>query len=329
VVLLDDALQPATFAVDGATRPFERIFKVDVPADGGTAMTLEIAWAGHQCKAPAEGGCPRWRIDASTADFSIGPGDFAAAPQRVPLQGMLLPGASLFEEIKPEGATTSTFEGVAIQVEGTSSYLSLLPGTHSLIVRMDGYRDFALPPVTIPEDAAAVQPLPIPLFVTLEVRSTPVEARVLLAQGTAEPEEIGTTGESPVRTLLDRAQSYRIRVTHGGYKPFEQALTFAEGSDQLALAPTLEAEPSGPRPPHPPPPPPPGGGKLSIVTQPWTMVYIDGRRIKQTPLLNYDVTAGRHRLTLLNQEAGIRHEETVIVQAGRTTMIRRTQDQLH
>ena len=80
------------------------------------------------------------------------------------------------------------------------------------------------------------------------------------------------------------------------------------------------------------PPPsatPPGeSGKLSVVTQPWTMVYINGRRVRQTPLLNHELEAGRYQLTLLNQEVGIRHTEMVIIQAGRTTMIRRTQDQL-
>ena len=58
------------------------------------------------------------------------------------------------------------------------------------------------------------------------------------------------------------------------------------------------------------------------------MVYINGRRVRQTPLLNHELEAGRYQLTLLNQEVGIRHTEMVIIQAGRTTMIRRTQDQL-
>jgi serine/threonine-protein kinase len=67
---------------------------------------------------------------------------------------------------------------------------------------------------------------------------------------------------------------------------------------------------------------------LTVITQPWTMVYVNGRRVKQTPLLNHELPAGRYQLTLLNQDVGIRHTEMVIIQAGRTTMIRRTQDQM-
>jgi hypothetical protein len=176
----------------------------------------------------------------------------------------------------------------------------------------------------VPEDPAQAQPVPIPLLVALEVTSTPASSRVLLARGTEEPEAIGETGTDPVRRLVDRSQSYRIRVTKPGYRTFEQALTFAEGQATLSVAAELERDQGGTtvRPPRG------GTGKLTVVTQPWTMVYINGRRVKQTPLLNHELEAGRYQLTLLNQEVGIRHTEMVIIQEGRTTMIRRTQDQL-
>ncbi len=326
VVGLAEELKAATISVDGARTEWKPFLKVEIPAGGPPGRSLEIAWPGRRCKAPATGGCPAWRIDETTQDFQIGPGDFVAAPIRVALQGMLIEEASLFSETKTEGSTTSTFENVAIQVEGQASYIALLPGTHALVVRRTGFPDFALPPFAVPEDPAAARPLPVPLLVALEVSSTPDDARVLLARGSGEPRSIGVTGAEPVRALVDRAQSYRIRIVKSGYKAFEQALSFAEGAAMLALAPTLER--AAREPPRPPPPPSGPTGKLTVVTQPWTMVYIDGRRIKQTPLLNHDLRAGRYQLTLLNQEAGIRHTEMIIIQADRTTMIRRTQDQM-
>ena len=42
-----------------------------------------------------------------------------------------------------------------------------------------------------------------------------------------------------------------------------------------------------------------GYGTVSIVSYPDAMVYIDGKRIKMTPLVRYRLKAGEHRLTLL------------------------------
>ncbi|MBI5486117.1 MAG: protein kinase [Deltaproteobacteria bacterium] len=321
-VILASELQAATISINGTATPWQRSLSVPVP-EGGTS-TLKIDWPGKQCKETLAGKCPEWTLDPSMTFLEIAATDFVAAPIRLALQGTLREGAALFEKVTPAGSTTSTYEGVAITTEGQSSFVALLPGTHTLVVRREGFPDFELPAITVPENAAEAQPVAIPLLVALEVTSKPESCRVLLAQGSGEPQEIGETGTDPVRRLVDSSQSYRIRVTRSGYRTFEEALTFQPGQTTLAMAPELEREEGH----HPPPPPPGEMGKLSVVTQPWTMVYIQGRRVRQTPLLNYELAAGRYQLTLLNQDVGIRHTEMVIIQAGRTTMIRRTQDQL-
>lgn len=329
-VLLADVLKSAKLTLDGVATPWKRV--LDVPVPEGGAVVLAVDWPGRQCKEPQEGGCPQWKITAATTDLEITAEMFVAAPIRLALQGKLIEGAALYEKVAASGSTAPSYQGLTIQEEGGVSYIPLLPGSHTLVVRKDGYPDFELPAVTVPEDPSQAPTIPIPLLVALEVTSRPQNARVLLARGSDEPAEIGETGDTPVRVLVDRSQSYRIKVAKNGYRAFEQALTFEEGRTTLALAPELERESGGGggggghgvR----PPPPPAGGGKLTVITQPWTMVYINGRRVKQTPLLNHELAPGRYQLTLLNQEAGIRHTEMVIIQEGRTTMIRRTQDQL-
>jgi hypothetical protein len=320
-VILANELQAATITVNGAATPWQRSLSVPVAEGGPTSLKIE--WPGKQCKETTPGKCPEWTLDSTMSFLEIAATDFVAAPLRVALQGTLIEGAALFEKLTPEGSTTSTYEGVAITTEGQSSFVSLLPGAHTLVVRREGFPDFELPAITVPEDATQVQPLSVPLLVALEVRSDPTGSRVLLARGSEDPAEIGETGDDPVRLLLDSSQSYKIKVARSGYRSFEQALTFEPGVTTMALAPELERDRD-----RPPPPPPGESGKLSVVTQPWTMVYINGRRVRQTPLLNHELEAGRYQLTLLNQEVGIRHTEMVIIQAGRTTMIRRTQDQL-
>jgi hypothetical protein len=307
-VLLAEDLRTAKIFVDGTETPWSRVLKLAVPESGSSLLRIE--WAGRQCKETVPGGCPEWKIEPTTSDLEITAAMFVGAPMRLALQGTLIEGA-----------------GLAIQTEGTASYISLLPGPHTLVIRKEGFPDFELPALTVPENAAEVQPVPIPLLVAFEITSTPRECHVLLARGSAEPEAIGDTGHDPLRLLLDRAQSYRIRVTKPGFRSFEEAVTFEEGRATLAMAPELDREGGGGH-PHPPPPPPGQMGKLTVITQPWTMVYVNGRRVKQTPLLNHELPAGRYQLTLLNQDVGIRHTEMVIIQAGRTTMIRRTQDQM-
>jgi len=325
-VLLAEALRSAKLTLDGVAIPWKRVLDVAVPEGG--AVVLAVDWPGRQCKEPREGGCPQWKITTATTDLEITPEMFTAAPIRLALQGRLIEGAALYEKVATPGSTTPSLQGLTIQEEGGVSYVSLRPGSHTLVVRKDGFPDFELPTVTVPEDPSQAPPILIPLLVALEVTSRPANARVLLARGSDEPAEIGETGDTPVRVLVDRSQSYRIKIAKNGYRSFEQALTFEEGRTTLALAPELERESGGPGHPVRPTPPPAAGGKLTVITQPWTMVYINGRRVKQTPLLNHELAPGRYQLTLLNQEAGIRHTEMVIIQEGRTTMIRRTQDQL-
>jgi len=48
-----------------------------------------------------------------------------------------------------------------------------------------------------------------------------------------------------------------------------------------------------------------GKGLLSINTVPWARVIMDGREVGNTPILNMEVNAGKHKIKLLNEKFGI------------------------
>jgi len=70
---------------------------------------------------------------------------------------------------------------------------------------------------------------------------------------------------------------------------------------------------------------PPSGvgspGRLSVATKPWTTVYIDGKKIRNTPLANHPLEPGVYTVTLKNAEQGINKTYKVQVKAGATTTL--------
>ncbi|MDH5670862.1 MAG: protein kinase [Myxococcales bacterium] len=64
-----------------------------------------------------------------------------------------------------------------------------------------------------------------------------------------------------------------------------------------------------------------GGGKgtLRINSRPWSSVHVDGRLIGNTPQMAIPLDAGRHNVTLVNPEFGLRKVLTVQIKAGEIT----------
>jgi eukaryotic-like serine/threonine-protein kinase len=68
-----------------------------------------------------------------------------------------------------------------------------------------------------------------------------------------------------------------------------------------------------------PAPAPSGGGgtgTLRVNTRPWSKVFVDGRLIGNTPQMNISLSAGRHTITLVNDDFGIRKTVKVDIRAG-------------
>jgi serine/threonine-protein kinase len=63
-------------------------------------------------------------------------------------------------------------------------------------------------------------------------------------------------------------------------------------------------------------------GQLTLDTTPWTNVYLNGRKLGETPLLKVSVPAGRQTLQLVNEEEGIKKRIEVEIEPGKTTVKR-------
>ena len=63
--------------------------------------------------------------------------------------------------------------------------------------------------------------------------------------------------------------------------------------------------------------PPPEPAYVSVNSDPWSYVIIDGNRIKTTPLRGHRIAPGRHQVVLQNPEAGLERRFEVDVAPGR------------
>jgi serine/threonine-protein kinase len=161
-------------------------------------------------------------------------------------------------------------------------------------------------PVTSP---APPQP-PMPPVLTIE--TDPPGARVMV-----DGQEVGSSpltldtlvlGEHTVSASMDgrKEASRQVTLSHPG----ERAMVV------LALAPEPVVKPPDPTPTQPKKV---AMGKLTLDTVPWTRVFLKGRKLGDTPLIDLPVPAGRHQLKLVNEEKNISTLIEVHIRAGQTT----------
>ncbi len=231
------------------------------------------------------------------------------------------PGARVTVDGQPRGTTPVTVDG-------------LPPGPHQLRVEADGR---AANEQTVQVVAGAATPLP-PIAlgasnVTVRFTSDPSGARVSLVRG-SEVRRVGTTP-----TVFDVDQSggaWTVEMTRNGYDTWEEPLSIPAGQAVhsveaelertevasnggggtrvmrmvVRMDPVMMEEAMG------------GGGgfgTLRLNSRPWSEVSIDGRSVGNTPQMNLRLSAGSHRVTLVNPEFNIRHNITVNITANETT----------
>ncbi len=77
--------------------------------------------------------------------------------------------------------------------------------------------------------------------------------------------------------------------------------------------------------PKPPPPPAPrarGKGTLELRPQPYATVFVDGRKLGQTPMEKLQLPAGLYTLKFVNEELGKTIQREVDIKAGRETLLK-------
>lgn len=200
---------------------------------------------------------------------------FQAWSSRVELQSdqtIALPEISL-EMIESGFALGSAPSGARVFVDGAVladvtpvRKTDLVPGAHTLRVEKEGYAPWETP-VQITE--GTVLELPV---------------AVLRAMPPTEPKQ-EEEAPPPQRTRQARRPSPAPR--------------------QVRRATPRRATPR-PAPAPRPQPAATGTGTLRINTRPWSNVFVDGARIGNTPQMNIELSSGRHTVTLVNDDFGIR-----------------------
>jgi hypothetical protein len=61
-----------------------------------------------------------------------------------------------------------------------------------------------------------------------------------------------------------------------------------------------------------------------VQTVPWSQVFVDGRFVRNTPVMGLELSAGIHRITLVSDMAAVRVTEAVQIRPGQSaTLVRR------
>ncbi len=154
-------------------------------------------------------------------------------------------------------------------------------------------------------------PKPKPLG-KLQLKTTPPGATIQLADQTV-PRFTPTVVEWPA------GETVHLTLSLEGYRPHEEQLRFSADERQLAV--TLEKIPEVKkvvkriaR--------PVGTGTISIFVRPVADVFVDGNRIRQTPIASHELSTGRHTFTLVNDRLHKKVQRMVEIKAGVNPEIR-------
>ena len=128
-----------------------------------------------------------------------------------------------------------------------------------------------------------------------------------------------------------------------GYKPKAADVSIFEGDHQFnAKLDRAEAPPPpAPEPVVAPPPAkehhhhsssssapkePAGKATISVFVRPWAIVYVDGTRLRQTPVQAFELPSGKHTIELVNEGKSRREKIPLDLKAGATEEIKRDWD---
>ena len=228
----------------------------------------------------------------------------------------------------------------------------LTPGIHK--VEIDGPPGFMSEARDIDLSAGEMEKVEIVLTaleITAIFESTPPGAKVTLNVGGQQI----AVGETPTKYKLDPKQRYEVVFEKGGYvsvskpvqisgQPEEKVTALLEPARVSAVdkkknpvdrikkdvKKDVTPPPDGDKKKDVTPPPdgdkkkdppaPKGEGVLSVGSKPPCDIYIDGKSTGlKTPQREIKLSAGRHKVTLMNNEFGIKESFSVEVKAGEVT----------
>ena len=132
------------------------------------------------------------------------------------------------------------------------------------------------------------------------------------------------SGVTPVTVSLPTVGATEVIIERAGYREYRRLVVAPTNSTVVNLDASLERkyQPSNPDLPPPliqndPPVIDPGAtGYLSVNSNPWSAVSVDGKPVGNTPLVNYKLSAGYHTVVMENRDLGKRRKKGINVRAG-------------
>ncbi len=220
-----------------------------------------------------------------------------------PGQVMDLPQVAL-ERIESGFALDSVPSGAAVFVDGRRFARptpvrvgDLEPGDHQIRLEHDGYA---------PWESA----LHVTSGTVLELQTATLKA---LAPEGAQAPTLTAAPRAPVAALPPAPRTAPTR-------PATQPASSASTPEVPTYAPPPPEQPVAPAEPRESRAAAGGGtGTLRVNTRPWSKVFVDGKLIGNTPQMNIPLEAGKHSLTLVNDDFSIRKTVKLDIRAGEVT----------
>jgi serine/threonine protein kinase len=271
--------EPAPGTIHLTTNPRDAVVKIDGQSIVGVSSPFVIPEI----------------LPGTTHTIEVAREGFRAWNSKVELQPdqvMELPMVTL-EVIESGFALDSTPSGATVFVDDVQlgqvtplRVTDLTPGHHQIRLQIEGYA-----PWQSSLQVTAGHVLSLPRATLMPMAATPTPAPVAA---------VPTPTPAPTPTVEPPTPAPRPRPRP---RPF--------------VAPTPDTQPE----PQPEPDPEPavsagGTGTLRVQTRPWSQVFVDGRLIGTTPQMGIQLSAGRHTVTFVNNDFGIRKTIKVNIKAG-------------
>ncbi len=165
--------------------------------------------------------------------------------------------------------------------------IPLKEGSYEIVVKKDSYEDFEKKDINIEKnktlDLGVIKLTPLPSYATLEVETTPTNAKLYI-----NGEEKGLT---PYTVDKLKPGEYEIKITKSGYEDYKDKITLKDNENKTMkiLLSKISVTPT----------PTTSYGSLSLDSDPsGADVYVDNKKIGKTPINSYKLEVGTYTLKI-------------------------------
>lgn len=227
---------------------------------------------------------------------------------------LVLPAVTLDPEAKETGfALASSPPGAKVFVDGkdtgitTPARLADLPaGTHKVELQNAGHAPWATQ-VLVSEGQLVELPVAQLVAAPAPVTADATEEVAAADEAAAEDDADDEVAPAPTRKLTARQRRIAARRARASRSARSASAATPKRASASRSARVASSSPAANG----------GTGTLRINTRPWSNVFVDGRLVGNTPQMGIQLSAGRHRITLVNKDLGIRKLVEVTIVAGK------------